>query len=106
MLLIIGQTTRFDTDWVPFEITQAIDSYHLPIIAAYPTYQRILDPMELSGLWPAALSARIHAGTARVIHIPFKQRPIADAIEGFDHNNLPIGPLTYYTQLQHQQWGL
>ena len=25
MLLIVGENTRFDTDWVPFEIAQAID---------------------------------------------------------------------------------
>src|SRR4051812_34591363 len=26
MILILGQTTRFDLDWVPFEIEYAIDS--------------------------------------------------------------------------------
>lgn len=37
MVLIIGETTRLDTDWVPFEIEQAIDTYkirssrHIPI---------------------------------------------------------------------------
>lgn len=35
MLLIVGDTTRLDSDWVPFEIAQAIDSYKLPIITAY-----------------------------------------------------------------------
>src|SRR5438093_8188664 len=42
MVLIIGQTTRFDTDWVPFEIEQAVDSYKIPIIAAYPGYDYIM----------------------------------------------------------------
>lgn len=27
MVLIIGETTRTDTDWVPFEIEQAVDRY-------------------------------------------------------------------------------
>jgi hypothetical protein len=29
LVLIIGETTRFDTDWVPFEIEKAIDAYKL-----------------------------------------------------------------------------
>src|SRR4051812_42325809 len=36
MLLIVGSTTRFDTDWVPFEIQYAIDSCGIPVVAAYP----------------------------------------------------------------------
>src|SRR6266478_327669 len=35
LVLIIGKTTRLDTDWVPFEIASAIDTYEIPIIAAY-----------------------------------------------------------------------
>ena len=50
MLLIIGQTTRLDTDWVPFEITQAVDTYGLPIIAVYPDYKNIMAPAELRPL--------------------------------------------------------
>ena len=34
MVLILGQSTQFDTDWVPFEIAYAVDSCNLPIIAA------------------------------------------------------------------------
>lgn len=39
MILILGTTTRFDTDWVPFEIEHAIDKCGLPIIAVYPDCQ-------------------------------------------------------------------
>jgi len=41
MLLIVGDTTRLNSDWVPFEIAQAIDSYKLPIITTYPAYLNI-----------------------------------------------------------------
>src|SRR5437588_13008232 len=58
-VLIIGATTRLDTDWVPFEIREAIDTYKLPIIAAYTGYERISAPAALSMLWPKALSFRI-----------------------------------------------
>jgi hypothetical protein len=47
MVLIIGKTTRFDMDLVPFEIGQAIDSYKIPIIAAYLNYDYILAPDQL-----------------------------------------------------------
>lgn len=35
MVLIIGETTQLDDDWVPFEISSAVDTYKIPIIAAY-----------------------------------------------------------------------
>lgn len=91
MLLIVGENTRFDTDWVPFEIAQAIDWYELPIIVAYPAFPYITKPSALRPLWPAALSSRIDNGTAHCIHIPFKQAPIKHAIEAFDHDNYPLG---------------
>ncbi len=106
MVLIIGQTTRLDTDWVPFEIASAVDTYSLPIIAVYTDYDTILAPAELRALWPQALADRIDNGQAVVIHIPFKKETIQAAIDQFDHNNLPKGPLTYYTRDAYVRWGL
>ncbi len=107
MVLIIGDTTRLDRDWVPFEIAQAIDTYEIPIIAAYPSYPPIFDPAALRPLWPAALAQRIDNGTAHVIHIPFRQQPIKDAIDQFDHNTYPAGGgLGYYSLQAYQNWGL
>src|SRR5713226_9300306 len=61
MVLIIGETTRLDTDWVPFEIEQAVDAYKIPIIAAYTVYETaIRDPKALSNYWPNALKIRIN----------------------------------------------
>ncbi len=106
MVLIIGETTRLDTDWVPFEIAQAVDIYKLPIIATYPDYGPILEPAKFSQLWPKALADRINNQTARVIHIPFKKMPLQAAIDQFDHNNLPQAPLTYYLRDTYARWGL
>lgn len=106
LLLIIGKTTKNDTDWVPFEIRYAVDDCDLPVIAAYVDYEFILAPGKLSSLWPSALKTRIDNGTASVIHIPFKKKPITDAISQFSHNNKPKGPLTYYTKETYQEWGL
>src|SRR5580692_2905986 len=40
MVLIIGETTYLDTDWVPFEIEKAVDTYGIPIIAAYTVFEK------------------------------------------------------------------
>ncbi|HEX8372182.1 MAG TPA: TIR domain-containing protein [Chthoniobacterales bacterium] len=105
-VLVIGATTRFDTDWVPFEIREAIDTYGLPIIAAYTGYNSILSPAQHRGLWPSDLAERIDDETARVIHIPFKKLPLQDAIGTFTHDNLPGWPLTHYTRETYVKWGL
>jgi hypothetical protein len=34
IVLIIGAPTKLDTGWVPFEITHAVDTYKIPIIAS------------------------------------------------------------------------
>lgn len=106
MVLIIGETTRFDTDWVPYEIEKAVDSYGLPIIAAYPGYDFITAPSELRELWPKAFADRIDRGVAKSIHVPFKKIPIMDAIGQFSHNNLPATSLNYFTREAYQQWGI
>ena len=91
MVVIIGQTTRFDTDWVPFEIEYAVDTCEIPIIAAYPGLDFVVAPLALAGLWPAALASRIRSGAAHVIHVPFKREPLRDAIGQFSHDNYPVG---------------
>ncbi len=107
MVLIIGQTTKNDIDWVPFEIAHAIDTYKIPIISAYTDYESILDPAGLRTLWPSVLAQRIDNQTAHVIHVPFKKAPLMDAIPRFDHNNYPnSGGLVYYTRETQQGWGL
>lgn len=107
MVLIIGETTRFDTDWVPFEIEHAIDQCSLPIIATYPMYDVITAPALLASLWPTALSERINNGTAHVIHIPFKKEPLADALSQFSIGKYPTGGgLAYYSREAYANWGL
>lgn len=106
MILIIGETTREDTDWVPFEVAYAIDECGIPIIAAYTGYEWVLDPGGLSHLWPDVLRARINAGTAGVIHVPFKQLPLTAAVKQFSHNNLPTSGHTHYTEETYRRWGI
>lgn len=106
LVLIIGGTTWSDTDWVPFEIANAIDRYKLPIIATYPEYPYILTPHTHRSEWPHALETRIDSGEARVIHIPFKKAPLAAAIDQFDCASLPSSGLSFYTRESYVRWGL
>lgn len=107
MILVLGETTRFDTDWVPFEIEYAIDTCEIPIVAAYPGYQNITNPSATRPFWPAALETRIDRGTAHVIHVPFRESPLADAVAQFSHTNLPPGGgLGRYNDETYKSWGL
>jgi hypothetical protein len=107
MILILGETTRFDTDWVPFEIEYAVDECRIPIIAAYPGYEYILAPAALAPTWPRALASRISDGRAHVIHVPFKEQPLANAVSRFDYDNYPPGGgLGYYSREAYQSFGI
>lgn len=106
LLLIIGKTTRLDTDWIPFEIKYAVEECKIPIIAVYTGYERIMDPGALSKLWPNELAKAIGKKDVGIIHIPFKQAPITDAVSRFDVDNHPATTLNYYSREAYTQWGL
>lgn len=107
-LLILTKTTKNDNDWVPFEIEYAVDNCDLPLILAYPDFNSIMEPAQLSTYWPQALKSRIENSSARAIHIPFKKAPVLDAIGQFDVNNkeYPTDGYGYYTREAHQELGL
>ena len=107
MVLILGKTTRFDTDWVPFEISYAVDTCKIPIIVTYPAYTSIRYPWSHESEWPAALADRIRSETAHVIHVPFKQAVLVDAIVQFDHNAYPPGKgLGIYSNEAYANFGV
>ena len=107
MVLVIGDTTFMDDDWVPFEITHAVDRCGLPIIAAYTGIRaRITSAESLRPWWPNALRERIDNYSARVIHVPFRQRPLLAAIERFTLSDLPAGALTTWSVEIYNMWGI
>jgi MTH538 TIR-like domain (DUF1863) len=108
MVLIIGETTVLDDDWVPFEIKNAVDTYKIPIIAAYTFMSKpIRNPIALKSFWPNALASRINNNTASVIHIPFKKLALLDAIGQFSHNALPSnGGLGFYNDAAYISFGI
>ena len=106
LLLIIGDTTKNDIDWVPFEITYAIDDCGISVIAVYTDYDYIQNPAAHENEWPEALKSRIKDQSARVVHIPFKKEPITAAIKQFDVETRPKSALSYYTRDGYIKWGL
>jgi hypothetical protein len=91
---------------VPFEISYAVDTCEIPIIAAYPNYDYILAPAQLAGFWPKTLAERISSGAARVIHIPFKRAPLTDAVSQFSHDAMPATGVNYYTREAYASFGI
>lgn len=77
MLLLVGNKTKYDDDFVPYEICHAVDKCNLPIIVCYVSYDyRITKstPNSLIALWPPALKERIENDSIKTIHIPFKEK--------------------------------
>jgi len=108
LLLILSETTKNDNDWVPFEISYAVDKCQLPLILSYPDFSYITAPEELIDYWPTALKSRIQNGSAKAIHIPFRVDPVFDAINQFDITNksYPNDGYGYYTLETQKRWGL
>ena len=107
MLLIVTETTKNDTDWVPMEISYAVDTCKIPIILAYPNFSIISAPIELSHMWPSVLASRIRNGSVNAIHVPFVEAVLTDAIDQFNHLKLPSGGgLGVYSVQAYRNWGL
>lgn len=106
MVLILGKTTRFDIDWVPFEIAYAVDECEIPIVATYPGFAYIQNPQSHAAEWPQALAQRIANETARVIHIPFKREPLRDATSQFTHAAPPKTSVSYYSREAYGTFGI
>lgn len=107
MLIIITEKTRYTGSVLSYEIEQAIDTYKIPLIIAYPGYSCILDVDSLSALWPKALAERINRAGTSAIHIAFAKECILDAISRFHVNGESLkGGKNYYSREAYAQWGL
>lgn len=105
VLLIATETTRNDTDWVPFELEYAIEKCGLPIIIAYPDHGAITNNIPRQ-FWPDKLQEHVRADTVKTLNIPFLQKPITDALDSFSVQNPPKYTVTTYTEAKYREWGL
>lgn len=107
MVLIITENSSINRGLLNWEIEKAIDHFKIPIILAYTGYKSILRPGSLSDLWPQAFKDRIDSVEVKAIHIPFKKKPIGEAISQFSiHNQMPKSSLSYYSKEVYERWGL
>ncbi|WP_368085190.1 TIR domain-containing protein [Vibrio splendidus] len=112
LVLILGETTKNDTDWVPFEIEHAIDKCGLPVIVVYTssifdTNYAVRDPNALSHYWPKSLKTRIENGSVNAIHIPFRKDALTDAISQFNISKQPSGGgYGIYNEQANKSFGL
>lgn len=107
MLVIISDDTRYTGSVLSYEIEQAIDNYHVPLIIAYLRYSAIFDVDALFSMWPKSLADRIYKTDTEAIHIAFAKAPIMDAINQFSVNgkHLTSGK-DYYSREAYISWGL
>ena len=107
MLIILTSNTRYTGSTLSYEIEQAIDTYNLPLIIAYPEYSAILNVNALSNMWPQALSKRINNPGVEAIHIAFAKDCIFDAINRFSVNgeHLKTGK-DFYAKECYVYWNL
>jgi hypothetical protein len=103
-LLLVGNTTRLDTDFVPCEINYAIDRSKLPVIVAYVNHKTRITTschQALNNLLPKCLVDRIEDKSANTIHIPFRERIINKAIEDFSYLKMPSHNFSLYADSVH-----
>lgn len=106
VVVILSSDTRKSGSMLTYEIEHAVDRCNLPLIVTYVDYRIIANPGQLSSYWPNALSTRISNQTAKAIHIPFIKNALLDAINQFNHTNLPATSLDYYTEDAHRNFGV
>ena len=106
MLLFVGNTTRFDDDFVPYEINYAIKNCKLPIIVCYVGERNpIVDsiPTRLKKLWPVALKDAMENNEVKTIHIPFREKIIEQAINQFSISNQPKYVTSLYVKSEYDK---
>ncbi|WP_428073913.1 TIR domain-containing protein [Candidatus Avelusimicrobium aviculae] len=98
MLVILSPNTRLEGSMLSYEIEQAVDIYHLPLIIVYTGIEKIAGVIP-SWRWPNSLRKRIREDrSVRAIHIPYLQIPIQWALKQFSiHDAMPQSPEEYYT---------
>lgn len=110
MLLILTENSSWNRGLLNFEIEKAVDLYEIPIIAAYTDFDFILDTFKVATLkkyWPDALKKRIESGDAKVLHISFRQKPIAYAVKNYSiHDSQIEDSLRVLPAKNYQDWGL
>ena len=92
-MLLVGDKTRLDDDYIPFEIEYAVKECGLPVIICFVNERNRLTTKtyrsELDKLIPQSLKDLMKNNEVKTIHIPFRERIMSKALDDFDFNNMP-----------------
>lgn len=109
MLIILSEDTNYDRGMLNYEIEKAVDYYRLPLIIAYTGCEYLVNAQKYSERWPKALRIRIENGSAKAIHIAFKEKAIMTAITRFSvHSvgeNVLRSSLCVFSSQTYMSWG-
>ncbi|MBL6936099.1 MAG: hypothetical protein ISR48_11875 [Alphaproteobacteria bacterium] len=107
LLLLLGERTKLDTDWVPVEIAYAVDTCQIPIIAAYTQIEgRITNPEDLEQWWPPAFKQRFDDNTVKAIHVPFQEAPVKYALDLYSNLHMPNWADTCFNEASYNNWAI
>jgi hypothetical protein len=98
-LLLVGDKTKEDDDFVPAEIIYAVEKCNLPIIVCYVNERNRISgqvPQRLKNLWPPTLSKLINSGELKTLHIPFREKILNEALNNVSINQHPDYNISVY----------
>lgn len=106
-VLLVGDTTRLDDDFVPLEIEYAIDVCELPVVVCYVNHRdRIVKdlPWDLQKLLPDVLQNRIDSDEVKTLHIPFRQHIIRHAVDLYGFSAPPPYTMTGFRDWVYEKY--
>jgi hypothetical protein len=107
MLVILTKATRYTGSVLSYEIEQAIETYKIPLIIAYPGYSSIVNVDSHRDIWPKVLVDRINLPETKAIHIAFAKDCILNAITRFTVNGESLdGGKNFYSREAYVNWGM
>lgn len=97
-LLLVGEKTKFDDDFVPMEIEYAVKECGLPIIVCFVNERNRITNYTpaLKALIPPSLKKLMENSEVKTIHIPFRQRIMSKALDDFDYYKQPKYSTGFY----------
>lgn len=106
MILILTDNTRPNRELLNYEIKKAVQ-LGLPIIVCYTVTEYPIFQVDIyEQYWPYELRIAIANNTAKCIHIPFRKRPILDAVAQFSiHSKNTLTSKSVYSLKAYQTFG-
>jgi hypothetical protein len=106
LLLIATENASINRGLLNWEIEKAVEVYKIPIIVAYPGYEKITLPFLLKDRWPDKLKDYIEKDIVKTIHIPFKQVIINEALDKYSVHSPPSYTVTIFKDEFYAKHGI